>query len=65
MSDNPDRQSDFLCVTLVVPDPQRRRTLAAVIAETSRTIVREFDVAPRDVIVDGSALLGRGDVRRL
>jgi pilus assembly protein CpaE len=48
MSDSSDTRSDFLYVTLVVRNAQRRRALAAVIAETSHTVVREFGDEPTD-----------------
>ena len=43
MPENHDSRSDFLFVTLIVPDTRRRRELAAAIAGASHAIAREFD----------------------
>ncbi len=42
MPDSSDARSDFLFVALIVPNADRRRTLAAAIAGTPHTMVREF-----------------------
>jgi pilus assembly protein CpaE len=43
MPDNPDSIPNFLFVALIVPDPPRRRALAAAISASRHAIVREFD----------------------
>lgn len=48
MPDARDTRSDSLLVALIVPNAERRRTLAKAIAEVPHTMVREFGDDPLD-----------------